>query len=97
MTQQDFVGYTDSDLIYLIAEKTAKEITENDSTFVQDIGGWITMAVCLEAVHEINPLRLEEMLDGRAMDRAHDVLGCLNYYDWASNELTECFSPRYTK
>ena len=97
MTQQDFIGHSPDDLMYMIAEKTAAEISKTDSGFITAIGGIITLHEVLKAVHDINPLRLEDMLEGRPQDRSHDLLGCLQYYDWASNQLTDCFSPRYTK
>ena len=98
MTQTDFVGHTDNDLLYLIAEKAGSEIQANgDPGFIKAIGGTITIMECLKAVHDINPMRLNDMLEGRPTDRIHDVLGCLQHYDWASNQLTQCFSPRYTK
>ena len=97
--QQDFVGHTESDLIVMIAEKTAQEVSETESgeRFLEAIGGSITLQEVLKAVHAINPLRLDEMLTGRPQDRSHDVLGCLQYFDWSTNALTDFFSPRYTK
>lgn len=52
----------------------------------------------LEATHcNGNPLKLQELLESKDADFAHDVSGIQRYIDRSTGKLQDCFSPRYSQ
>lgn len=101
MTQTDFIGYTKTEIDQLAFEIATRGCdilceTIRGEDFVNSVGGLMTFMEAIKAVNEINPIRLDDMLHGRKEDIIHDLCGMLQYYDWSTNQLTECWTPRYS-
>ena len=56
-----------------------------------------TMEMDISACHISNPLKLEELLVADDSNFGHDVFGIRKYINRETGELTDCFSPRYSK
>lgn len=57
----------------------------------------LDLTISLEASHQRRPLDLDRLLEGRITDVVHDVYGVHRHLDRATGELTDFFSPRFTK
>ena len=53
------------------------------------------MDIC--AVHQSNPLRLDEFLKADAFNFAHDITGIANHLNRTTGKLERFFLPRFTK
>ena len=57
----------------------------------------LTMMMDLEVAHSKNPLRLDDFLNAKDFDFAHDIGGIRYNINREIGELLNCFLPRHTK
>jgi hypothetical protein len=55
------------------------------------------MEMDITACHISNPLKLYELVSADDGNFGHDVFGIRKYINRENGELTDCFSPRYSK
>lgn len=51
----------------------------------------------LQAVHAVNPLRLEELAQADEFNFKHDISGILDHFNIKTGKFKNCFTPRYTQ
>jgi len=51
----------------------------------------------ISATHLSNPLRLKALLEADAFNFSHDINGIMMYLNRTTGQLTNCFSPRFSK
>lgn len=71
------------------AVKLAKTLDTDNITFID-------MTMDIACVHELTPLRLEELLNADNGNFGHDVFGIRRYLNRATRQLEDCFAPRFT-
>lgn len=57
----------------------------------------IDIMMDIEAVHSVNPLRLDDLLNADDFNFAHDMIGIQQNLNRQTGELMNCFTPRYTR
>jgi len=68
-----------------------------DSLNFSGITDKVGLAMDIEAVHKINPLRLDDLLVADQENFNHDICGILRHLNRETGELDNGFSPRFTK
>jgi len=56
-----------------------------------------TVEMDVSACHITNPLKLDDLLAADDSNFGHDVFGIRKYINRETGELTDCFSPRYSR
>jgi hypothetical protein len=51
----------------------------------------------IEFTHQVNPLRLADLLAADDVDFQHDIVGIYLNFNRVTKQLDNCFSPRYSK
>ena len=80
--------------------KTIAAITKRAVAMAKELGfdlKYQTMEMDVSACHISNPLKLTDLLVADNSNFSHDVFGIRKYINRETGELTECFSPRYSK
>lgn len=88
------VSADDGLLIREIARRAHKTVYKDYAKTVQS-PQYTMMDLC--AAHNTCPLRLQELLEARDAEFAHDILGIRKYICRTTGHLNELFVPRFAK
>jgi len=58
---------------------------------------YVDICMAIEKCHISNPLDLYGLLEANASDLIHDVTGIYRHLNWGTDELEDCFIPKYSK
>jgi len=56
----------------------------------------ITIMILVTEVHRRMPLRLQDLAEADDFNFSHDVAGIAQHWDRISEEMQDCFRPRFT-
>ena len=94
MSQVSFaVGKRDRALIDKIVARALRLYEEIEV----EVPDRLTLTMDLTAAHCSNPLRLADLLVADNFNFTHDVAGIHRHMDRSTGELTDHFSPRFTR
>lgn len=74
-----------------IAQRAIKDVFEPQGVRVQ----MIDLLMDLEHVHDIIPLRLDDLLAADAGNFGHDIIGIYQNFNRATLAMDNCFCPRF--
>lgn len=80
----------DMDLMSAISDRAIKELPQLHLKKMN-------IMMDLDSVHEINPLRLKDLLEANSSNFTHDIAGILKHFDRTTKKLDPTWSPRYSK
>lgn len=79
--------------------KTIGKITDRAMALYESYGiklDRMSLLMDIEFTNEVNPMRLDELLDADSGNFGHDISGILKHFNRVTKVLDNGFSPRYS-
>jgi len=79
--------------------KTIGKIAERAMPYFEKHGiktDGLSIIMDIEYTNEVNPLRLDELLNADEENFLHDVFGIYCHFNRQTKKLEDCFVPRYS-